>query len=468
MLKFPCWSSTYTVYSILLYVQSVYFRFKPDLIDNFLKKEMKTFKCSGCPHDIKMKKYWPITRYLTKNTLLVDNTPKFNAWSTPLVLTESQEKIETKPKMLDWRKDEKKVQMVKLMKENTDIFTNSIFIENIFPFLNKADLIDLKNVSLNWDFMIQEVLENMIEPLQCSITKELITDCTLGIHPGTLLLISSEMFDLISKSKTEEYLMKYQEFQKSNFIPLFDQSTAKLFKQNKDPKEVIQNICRLMLNLIETLTNFDIFFQDFFTCFISFHRWLIYLSEELQEEFQQKVETFMNDPESRKDIPNLVEFFCLIFVIDVDVDKFLGILLFEYYTRQISRRIIYFNTELVIFKLAGSVKILKFLHSEVKLNLDLKSVEQIYKKWNGNVPMKIRSSLNKTLSCSKWKSSTIKNLYKFLEIQVPESFDKQLEIVHKKYVEKSESSTRGRGRGRGHFNTRGNSRGSTRSRGRGK
>jgi hypothetical protein len=93
--------------------------------------------------------------------------------------------------------------------------------------------------------MIQEVLENMREPLQCSITKELITNCTLGIHPENLLLVSSEMFDLISESKSEDFLMNCPEFQKSSFIPLFDPSIAKSFKKNKDAKEVIQNICKL-------------------------------------------------------------------------------------------------------------------------------------------------------------------------------------------------------------------------------
>jgi hypothetical protein len=146
--------------------------------------------------------------------------------------------------------------------------------------------------------MIQEVLENMREPLQCSITKELITNCTLGIHPENLLLVSSEMFDLISESKSEDFLMNCPEFQKSNFIPLFDPSIAKSFKQNKDAKEVIQNICKLMIKLMKRLTSFEIFSQDFFTCFISLHRWLIYLSEEFQEEFKQKVDNFMNNPKS--------------------------------------------------------------------------------------------------------------------------------------------------------------------------
>jgi hypothetical protein len=75
------------------------------------------------------------------------------------------------------------------------------------------------------------------------------------------------------------------------------------------------------------------------------------------------------------------------------------------------------------------------------------------KKALGNVPMKIRISLNQSLSCSKWRTSTIKNLYEFLEVPTPEGFEKELEIFHQKYLEKY--STRGRGRGRGKFYTRG-------------
>jgi hypothetical protein len=325
-----CWKPTYSVHSILMSLQSEYFNPSDvEMLKQYLKTEMKTFKCSGCPHDIKMKKYWPVTQYLTQKMLMYENIPKINAWSTPLL---DSTKIEKKPNALDWRKDEKKVALVKMMKENTEIFSDSIFIENIFPFLNRADLIELKNVSVSWELMIQEVFANMKEPLKCSISKVSGTNCTLGFDPNSFLLISSEMFDLILKSESENFLKNYQN---SNFIPLFDPFNALKLIQNKDTNQTIEIYSGLMLNLISKLKNYEIFSQDFFNCFISLHRWMIYLTEKnnLQNEFQQKFENFLKDPKSRKEISDLVPFFCLIFITEgLNVDEILNTLLFEHFS----------------------------------------------------------------------------------------------------------------------------------------
>jgi len=428
------WDPSFSVMSILIQLQSDFFvNFELDT-----KNSKKYFKCDSCPHNLSKKIIWPESDYLYKKTMLYLSIDVENAWNKPLILEEVPIKKEKKILSKDWRKKENIFQLIKSLKENTEIFSDSIFIGHIFPFISRTDLIEMKSVSISWEMMINEHFNIFYENIQqCSITKEPFTNCTIGYIVG---IQSDEFIDslfcLVSK---EVYIDKESSNNKDGlqgniiFMPLFiNQKYApiELFKQNFkdihgdifDELKILNDIELIFTHLIKQQIGKIISFHDFLVAFLSFYRWIIFLMEsnpKLELILKNEYKEIMKDSKKIKNKKHLILFLT---VDDLNLKDYLELILGEFlekstknmkkfknYKRASEQYLLWNYYISDLNKLTKKLILFKIFKQEIKNE----TIRNLSDSWNGIPPEDLKIDI---LSLWNTKIKDFEEFYSFLNL----------------------------------------------------